>query len=130
MKRISGRFVTIQSHQETVNAFVPAPLPPTDPPIVAKSYQELNNRAELALARLSAMSGLVTSGEWLIYSAIRREALLTSQLEGTQATLTDVFDEEAGLAVTNVNDVEEVTRYLQAFKFVREQMDYLYQSGY
>jgi len=112
MKRISGRFVTTQSHQETVNAFVPAPLPPTAPPIVAKSYQELNNRAELALARLSAMSGLVTSGEWLIYSAIRREALLTSQLEGTQATLTDVFDEEAGLAVTNVNDVEEVTRYL------------------
>lgn len=122
MKRISGRFVTTQSHQETVNAFVPAPLPPTAPPIVAKSYQELNNRAELALARLSAMSGLVTSGEWLIYSAIRREALLTSQLEGTQATLTDVFDEEAGLAVTNVNDVEEVTRYLQAFKFVREQI--------
>ncbi|WP_257014342.1 Fic/DOC family N-terminal domain-containing protein [Serratia fonticola] len=68
------------------------------------------------------MSGLVTSGEWLIYSAIRREASLTSQLEGTQATLTDVFDEEAGLAVTNVNDVEEVTRYLQAFKFVREQI--------
>lgn len=96
------------------------------PPLLPK----LNNRAELALARLSAMSGLVTSGEWLIYSAIRREALLTSQLEGTQATLTDVFDEEAGLAVTNVNDVEEVIRYLQAFKFVREQMDYLYQSGY
>lgn len=122
MKRISGRFVTTDSHQETINAFVPSPLPPTAPPLTVTSYQELNNRAELALARLSAMSGLVTSGEWLIYSAIRREALLTSQLEGTQATLTDVFDEEAGLTVANVNDVEEVTRYLQAFRFVREQI--------
>ncbi|TFZ48373.1 Fic family protein [Serratia proteamaculans] len=122
MKRTSGRFVTTQSHHETVNAFVPVPLPPSAPDLDVKSYQQLNHRAELALARLSGMTGLVTSGEWLIYSAIRREALLTSQLEGTQATLTDVFDEEAGLSVTNANDVEEVTRYLQAFKFVREQI--------
>lgn len=122
MKRTAGRFVTTQSHQETVNAFVPASLPPSAPDLDAKSYQYLNTRAELALARLSGMTGLVTSGEWLIYSAIRREALLTSQLEGTQATLTDVFDEEAGLSVTNANDVEEVTRYLQAFRFVREQI--------
>lgn len=69
------------------------------------------------------MSGLVTSSEWLIYSALRREALLTSQLEGTQATLTDVFDEEAGLSVANADDVEEVTRYLQAYKYVREQIN-------
>ncbi|CAI1170799.1 Fic family protein [Serratia quinivorans] len=122
MKRTSGRFVATQSHHETVNAFVPEPLPPTAPDLDAKSYQQPNHRAELALARLSGMTGLVTSGEWLIYSAIRREALLTSQLEGTQATLTDIFDEEAGLSVTNANDVEEVTRYLQAFKFVREQI--------
>lgn len=68
------------------------------------------------------MSGLVTSGEWLIYSAIRKEALLTSQLEGTQATLIDVFDDEAGISVTNSDDVEEVTNYLKAFKFAREQI--------
>ncbi|MDF3681069.1 Fic/DOC family N-terminal domain-containing protein, partial [Enterobacter hormaechei] len=69
------------------------------------------------------MSGLVASGEWLIYSALRREALLTSQLEGTQATLTDVFDDEAGLSVANADDVEEVTQYLQAFRYVREQIN-------
>lgn len=122
MKRVSGRFVTTHSYQEVVNAFVPASLPPSAPDLDSISYQELNNKAELALARLSGMSGLVTSGEWLIYSAIRREALLTSQLEGTQATLTDVFDEEAGLPVTNADDVEEVTQYLQAFRFVRGQI--------
>lgn len=123
MKRVSGRFVTTHSYQEVVNAFVPASLPPSAPDLDSITYQELNNKAELALARLSGMSGLVTSGEWLIYSAIRREALLTSQLEGTQATLTDVFDEEAGLPVTNADDVEEVTQYLQAFRFVRGQIN-------
>ena len=59
----------------------------------------------------------------MIYSALRREALLTSQLEGTQATLTDVFDEEAGLSVANADDVEEVTQYLQAYRYVREQIN-------
>ena len=93
-----------------------------DPALDEASYLDLNRQAELALARLSGMSGLVASGTWLIYSAIRKEALLTSQLEGTQATLTDVFDDEAGLAVTNSDDVEEVTNYLQAFKYARDQI--------
>ena len=56
----------------------------------------VQHRCELALARLAGVSGLVPSVEWLLYSAIRKEALLTSQIEGTQATLTDLFDEEAG----------------------------------
>ena len=119
MSRASGTFIVTQSHDEAVNAFVPSPLPPTSPVLDPASYAVQNEKAEKALARLSGMSGLVASSEWLVYSTIRKEALLTSQLEGTQATLTDIFDEEAGLAVTNVDDVEEVTNYLQAFKFVR-----------
>jgi Fic family protein len=58
----------------------------------------------------------------LLYSAIRKEALLTSQIEGTQATLTDLFDDEAGLAVANTDDVEEVSNYLRAFRLVRENL--------
>jgi Fic family protein len=60
--------------------------------------------------------------DWLLYGAVRKEALLTSQIEGTQATLTDVFDREAGFAVLNADDVEEVTNYLRAFRHVQEQM--------
>lgn len=123
MKRESGKFLVTRSYEETVNAFLPAPLPPTSPILSPASYVTLNEKAERALDRLSGMSGLVASSEWLVYSAIRKEALLTSQLEGTQATLTDIFDEEAGLAVTNVDDVEEVTNYLQAFKYVREELN-------
>ncbi|NQW83553.1 MAG: Fic family protein [Alcaligenaceae bacterium] len=74
------------------------------------------------MARLAGVSGLVPSVDWLLYSAIRKEALLTSQIEGTQATLTDLFDEEAGFEVSNTDDVEEVTNYLSAFRLVQEQL--------
>lgn len=122
MARTSGSFAITTAHGETVKAFIPHPLPPSGPELDPGCYEARNQRAMLGLARLSGMSGLVASSEWLIYSAIRREALLTSQLEGTQATLTDVFDEEAGLAVTNADDVEEVTNYLKAFRAAREQL--------
>jgi Fic family protein len=74
------------------------------------------------LARLSGVTGLVPSIDWLLYGAIRKEALLTSQIEGTQATLTDLFDDEAGLDIKNADDIEEVTNYMQAFRFVRENL--------
>lgn len=122
MKRVSGTHVSATTLGETVRAFVPHPLPPTDPALAPAAYADLNHQAELALARLSGVSGLVPSVDWLLYGAIRREALLTSQIEGTQATLTDLFDEEAGLAVSNADDVEEVTNYLRAFRRVREQL--------
>ncbi len=62
------------------------------------------------------------SVDWLLYSAIRKEALLTSQIEGTQATLTDLFDGEAGQVLANTADVEEVTNYQRAFRLVRDNL--------
>ncbi|MDO9235053.1 MAG: Fic family protein [Aquabacterium sp.] len=97
-------------------------MPPTDPTLEPAVFTDLNRQAELALARLAGVSGLVPSVDWLLYSAIRKEALLTSQIEGTQATLTDLFDEEAGFKVSNTDDVEEVTNYLRAFRWVQEQL--------
>jgi len=101
---------------------VPHPLPPAEPPLAPASYTAAAHRAEMALARLSAVAGLVPSVDWLLYSAIRKEALLTSQIEGTQATLTDLFDDEAGLTVANIDDVEEVTNYLRAFRLARDHL--------
>jgi Fic family protein len=92
-------------------------------PVLAESVWGIqNNAAVMALQRLSAVAGLVPSVDWLLYSAIRQEALMTSQIEGTQATLVDLFDEEAGLAINNTDDVEEVTNYLQAFQWVQTQL--------
>lgn len=107
---------------ESVRAFIPHPLPPADPALSPDVYSDLNRQAELALARLAGVTGLVPSVDWLMYSAIRKEALLTSQIEGTQATLTDLFDDEAGFKVSNTADVEEVTNYLRALNWTREQL--------
>lgn len=122
MKRATGTYLKSTTLGEVVLAFVPHPLPPKNPALALEVYQDLNHKAEMALARLSGVSGLVPSVDWLLYSAIRKEALLTSQIEGTQATLTDLFDEEAGLKLSNTDDVEEVTNYLQAFRLVQEQL--------
>lgn len=122
MKRVTGTYVKSTTLGEVVQAFVPDSLPPKNPTLALEVYQDLNRKAEMALARLSGVSGLVPSVDWLLYSAIRKEALLTSQIEGTQASLTDLFDEEAGFKVSNTDDVEEVTNYLQAFRLVQEQL--------
>jgi Fic family protein len=120
--RSTGTTVTSTTLGESVNAFVPHPLPPSQPPLAPDAFAAANRAAETALARLAGVAGLVPSVDWLLYSAIRKEALLTSQIEGTQATLTDLFDEEAGLAVSNTEDVEEVTNYLRAFRLVQDNL--------
>jgi Fic family protein len=122
VNRTVGTYVTSTTSGEAIQAFVPNLLPPSDPSLAQESFVEANRTAELALARLSGVSGLVPSVDWLLYGAIRKEALLTSQIEGTQATLTDLFDEEAGFAVSNTEDVEEVTNYLRAFRLVQDNL--------
>ena len=122
MKRSTGSYVTTSVVGESVQAFVPDALPPANPVLVLEAFADLNRKAELALARLSGVAGLAPSLDWLLYGAIRKEALLTSQIEGTQASLTDLFDSEAGGIVCNADEVEEVTNYLRAFRFVQENL--------
>ena len=122
MTRTTGTYSISTTLGESVRAFVPHALPPSAPVLSPEVFTNLNWLAELALARLAGVSGLVPSVDWLLYSAIRKEALLTSQIEGTQATLTDLFDEEAGFKVSNTDDVEEVTNYLRAFRWTQEQL--------
>ncbi len=117
--RSIGTYAISSTLGESVQAFVPHALPPTTPALAPECFVDANRVAELALARLSGVAGLVPSVDWLLYSAIRKEALLTSQIEGTQATLVDLFDEEAGFAISNTDDVEEVTNYLRAFRLVQ-----------
>jgi Fic family protein len=122
MKRQTGTYEISTTLGEAVRAFVPLALPPEEPALEVAALAGLNAQAELALARLAGVSGLVPSVDWLLYSAIRKEALLTSQIEGTQATLMDVFDDEAGLKLRNADDVEEVTNYVRAFRWVQAQL--------
>ena len=120
--RSTGTYATVTTLGEPVRAFVPHALPPARPALSPDGFEVGLRNADAALSRLSAVAGLAPSVEWLLYSAIRKEALLTSQIEGTQATLTDLFDDEAGLPVGNADDVEEVSNYLRAFRLVRENL--------
>lgn len=120
--RRTGNYVISTTLGEALQAFVPLPLPPRAPALAPACYEAGNRAAELALARLSGVSGLVPSVDWLLYGAVRKEALLTSQIEGTQATLVDLFDEEAGFAIANTDDVEEVSNYLRAFRLVQDNL--------
>ena len=122
MMRSTGTYITTTTLGESVHAFVPYALPPAAPALSLASFAARNHAAELALARLSGVSGLVPSVDWLLYGSVRKEALLTSQIEGTQASLADLFDEEAGFAVSNGDDVQEVTNYLRAFRFVQNSL--------
>ena len=122
MRRTTGTYVISTTLSEPVRAFVPHALPPAEPALAASVWSVHNDAAVMALQRLTAVAGLVPSVDWLLYSAIRQEALMTSQIEGTQATLVDLLDEEAGLAISNTDDVEEVTNYLRAFQWVQAQL--------
>jgi Fic family protein len=122
MTRITGTFAISTTLGESVSAFVPRPLPPVDPALPHTIYIDQEKEADRALWRLTGVSSLVPSVDWLLYSAIRKEALLTSQIEGTQATLVDLFDDEAGVHISNTDDVEEVTNYLRAFRWTQEQL--------
>ena len=117
-----GHTVTVSTQGEPFQAFVPAPLPPLPPIEWTPSLRRRFDDALVALGRLDAVSSLLPNAQLVLYSFVRKEAVLSSQIEGTQATLTDLFDDEAGFAVSNTDDVEEVTNYLRAFRLVQHNL--------
>lgn len=72
MTRTTGIYSISTNPGESVRAFVPHSLPPSDPDLSPKMFTDLNRQAELALARLAGVSGLAPSVDWLLYSAIRK----------------------------------------------------------
>lgn len=120
--RQTGVRLNVTTLGEPVRAFVPHGLPPGKPALDESQFAVNLVSAGRAISRLNAVAGLVQSTRWLTYAALRKEALLTSQIEGTQATLGDLFDAEAGVAVSNPDDVEEVTNYLKAFDYSAGQL--------
>ena len=69
--RSTGTYATTTTLGESVRAFIPNALPPADPPLSTEQFAVPNHAAELALARLSGVSGLVPSVDWLLYGAVR-----------------------------------------------------------
>ncbi len=96
MTRTTGKYVTTTVAGEEVRAFIPHPLPPKNPALqVDATMAEALGAATASLARLALAGEMVPSVSWLVYAFVRKEAVLSSQIEGTQATLVDLFTLEA-----------------------------------
>jgi Fic family protein len=130
-KRTTGRYERNTVGGEGVAAFVPHPLPPAAPPVAITSALSSRLRAaEQGLIRLELAGEMVPSLDWFIYAFVRKEAVVSSQIEGTQATLVDLLtfeaQEDAGdkaeTASPATADVEEICNYLDALTYARKQL--------
>lgn len=110
---------------EVVSAFVPPPLPP-DPPLDVLPFLPRLSAAERALGRLDGITVMLPRQELFLYMYVRKEAVLSSQIEGTQSTLSDLlrFETEAR-AGRPIDDVREVSNYVDAMMFGLERVETL-----
>lgn len=114
---ITGRYDVTRVGDEEVRAFVPAPLPPIPPLDLSGPRQRLLERATLSLGRLDSITTLLPDPQLFLYAYVRREAVLSSQIEGTQSSLSDLllFELEEAPGVP-FNDVVEVSNYVAALE--------------
>ena len=116
MKReLQGRYVTISTVGEKAQAFVPAPLPPRPAIEWTAELRSKFDQALLALGRLDSVSTLLPDTSLFLYMYVRKEAVLSSMIEGTQSSLSDLLlfelDQEPGVPL---DDVREVSNYVAA----------------
>ena len=116
MKReLQGKYVTISTVAEKAKAFVPTPLPPHPPIDWTPELRSKFDQALLAIGRLDSVSTLLPDTSLFLYMYIRKEAVLSSMIEGTQSSLSDLLlfelDQEPSVPL---DDVREVSNYVAA----------------
>lgn len=119
MKRdLQGHYQTLTTSGEKVQAFVPAPLPPNPPIDWNPDLHNKFDQALLALGRLDSVSTLLPDTSMFLYMYVRKEAVLSSMIEGTQSSLSDLLlfelDQEPGVPL---DDVREVSNYVAALYY-------------
>ncbi|MEP7027119.1 MAG: Fic family protein [Candidatus Eisenbacteria bacterium] len=114
-RKESGKYELTALGGERVRAFIPDPLPPVPPLVMEGGLQAVHEAALLAIGRLDGVSNLLPDRALFLYSYVRKEAVLSSQIEGTQSTLSDLLlfelDEAPGVPL---DDVVEVSNYVAA----------------
>jgi Fic family protein len=113
----TGEFDISRTGEESVRAFVPAPLPPVPAIELSPQRQRLLERALLACGRLDGVSALLPDPDLFLYAYVRREAVLSSQIEGTQSSLSELllFELQEAPGVP-FDDVVEVSNYVAAME--------------
>ena len=112
MDNRAGHYRTNLSGEMAYNSFVPSPLPPVPPIVLTEDIVELLIRANSRIAVLESIATRIPNVELFVSMYVRKEALMSSQIEGTQATLEDVLDPMLD-ANTNHN-VADVVNYVKA----------------
>lgn len=113
-----GRYVSTVAFDETVNAYVPPPLPPIPPLTLSDSLLHDLSEADRAIGRLDGVAMLLPNKALFLYMYIRKEAVLSSQIEGTQSTLDDLLRfENSALSGQPIDDITEVSNYVDAMMF-------------
>jgi Fic family protein len=122
-RKLTGHYDTSVAGGETIRAFVPDPLPPNPPLDLSGGRQRLLEKATLALGRLDSVCTLLPDPQLFLYSYVRREAVLSSQIEGTQSSLNDLllFEMEEAPGVP-FDDVQEVSNYIAALEHGMERL--------
>jgi Fic family protein len=109
-----GRFVSTATGGENVRAYIPPPLPPV-PPVALDGLMVLIEQANRALGRLDGVTSILPSPPLFLFMYVRKEALLSSQIEGTQSSLSDLLlFENDEIPLVPLNDVQEVSNYVAA----------------
>jgi Fic family protein len=111
-----GRFVVSAYGDEQVRAYVPPPLPPT-PPVDVGGLLPLIEQANRALGRLDGITSILPAPPLFLFMYVRKEALLSSQIEGTQSSLSDLLlFENDEIPLVGIEDVQEVSNYVAAME--------------
>jgi len=105
----AGRYITQPTGYK---AFIPSPLPPKPPIIWDTELQQVLSQADMALGRLDGIATILPNPDLFVALYVRKEAVLSSQIEGTRATLLDIFDYETTGEM--VKDVDEIVNYIRA----------------
>lgn len=118
MRGPTGSYVTTSTvGGERVQAFLPSPLPPEPPVLIGTALRDRIDAAHMALGRLDSVTTLLPDTHVFLYTYVRKEAVLSSQIEGTQSSLSDLLlfeaDEAPGIPL---DDVIEVSNYVAALE--------------
>src|SRR5271157_3485532 len=109
-----GHYESTAVGGEVVRAYVPRPLPP-DPPVDLTGLQTALEQANQAIGRLDGIASVLPDASLFLYTYVRKEALLSSQIEGTQSSLSDLLLYEADEAPgVPIDDTQEVSSYVAA----------------
>lgn len=116
-RRRTGQVITVPTPRESYKAFVPDPLPPVPSLIIDESLRADLDQALLGLGRLDSLTTLLPDTSLFLYMYVRKEAVLSSQIEGTQASLSDLLLYENGaMPGVPLEDVRQASSYVAAME--------------